>query len=473
MKEHSPILTLVVPSRLRRETRAALRFALRNESLSLKTLGQEFEGVDPIRLMVGKFEPKHLNHDELADTNNSCLFWLEREDEIDVSLINTLFEWAKTAVTVAEPIGLMINRDLLVDGEMWREQVVPRLWNPAAQRHFRSAEPWHLVDWSYREDLRIRTLVRSEQIIDRDIRLSIDDQDQLLEAVIFHQQVGDDETVLQLTDNKTIPIDRMGIWCSLQTARADSLRKLQRTEEAAALSLAVVSAYEDYAQAWFVHGCCALELGEFVVGSGAFRRAQKGGRNVHHDLYSEPSVWEWQAILGFLYARVALGDFEGVKSHMMKVHESVPEPYAQRLSMELTSALIDQKEVLIAWDLIQPRLEKDADSAVPMVLNVCEYYTKQEGQSAAFDWMVSLSSNYGNLLRCYPFCDALYQLAKATGDRKALHDILWIMMEFDEAPEYVYDELAKDLFGRGRIDEAERVQSKRKSIFPNDSNTTS
>jgi hypothetical protein len=50
---------------------------------------------------------------------------------------------------------------------------------------------------------------------------------------------------------------------------------------------------------------------------------------------------------------------------------------------------------------------------------------------------------------------------------------LWILMEFEEAPESVYDELAKDLFGRGRIEEAEKVHSKRKMVFTDDPDTSS
>ena len=468
-----PILTLLVPSRLKRETRAALRFALRNPELALVTLGEEFEGTDPIRLMVGRFEPKFLTRDTLSECANTCVCWLEREDEIEVGAINTLLEWAKDHVTTTTPRGLSIVRELTVDGETWREQAVLRVWNPAAHVSLAEGEPWHGIEWTYRGDIRLRTSVDSQQIIGKDIRLSINDQDELLDAVIFHQLVGDDATVLKLTSDTSIPIERMGVWCSLQTAKADALRKLQRTEQAAELSLSVARAYEEYAQAWFVHGCCALELGRFVVATGAFRRAQLANKHQHHDLYYETSIWEWQAILGVLYSRVALGDIEGVKAKMSQVYASVPERYIQRLTLELTRALIEQKEVLLAWDIIQPRLEKHAHSVVPVVMSICNYYVHQEGKPAAFKWMLSLSSNYGSLLTSYAFCDALYQLAQSVGDQKTTHDILWILMEFDEAPESVYDELAKDLFGRGRIEEAEKVHSKRKMIFSDDPDTSS
>ena len=132
-----------------------------------------------------------------------------------------------------------------------REQVAPGL-NPITHAHLVAGHSWQDIDWVYHEDIRIQTAVDSHQIIGKNISLSIDDQDQLLDAVIFHQLVGDDETVLQLTSETSIPVSRMGVWCSLQTARADSLRKLRKTEEAAELSLTVVRAYEDYAQAWFV-----------------------------------------------------------------------------------------------------------------------------------------------------------------------------------------------------------------------------
>ena len=469
----SPILTLLVPSRLKRETRAALRFALRNPELAVTTLGQEFEGTDPIRLMVGRFEPKFITADVLGESDKTCICWLEREEQIEIGVINALIEWAKTAVHSSKPLAMSIVRELLVDDETWREQAVPRVWNPVTHAHLVAGQSWHDIDWVYHEDIRIQTAVDSHQIIGKNISLSIDDQDQLLDAVIFHQLVGDDETVLQLTSETSIPVSRMGVWCSLQTARADSLRKLKKTEEAAELSLMVVKAYEDYAQAWFVHGCASLELGNFVVASGAFRRAQKANQHIYHDLYCETSVWEWQATLGGLYSRVALGDFEGVKSRMDEVYRSVPERYSQRLTIELTQALIEQKEVLLAWDIIQPRLEQNAVSMVPVVLNICEFYAHQEGKAGAFKWMLSLSSNYGHLLRSYAFCDALYQLATAVGDRKSVHDILWILMEFDEAPESVYDELTKELFGRGRLEEAEKVQIKRKTVFTDDSDELS
>ena len=70
---HAPILTLLVPSRLKRETRAALRFALRNPELTLVTLGKEFEGTDPIRLMVGRFEPSFVTKDTFPDTTKTCV----------------------------------------------------------------------------------------------------------------------------------------------------------------------------------------------------------------------------------------------------------------------------------------------------------------------------------------------------------------------------------------------------------------
>lgn len=473
MNVQTPILTLLIPSRLKRETRAALRFALRNPLLDLKTLGAEFEGTDPIRLMVGRFDIRSITPDLTKELANTCVCWLEREDDLDVNVINTLIEWAKKAVKVETPMGLLIGRELIVDGETWREQLVPRVWNPAAHEHLAIQNRWEDIDWVYHADIRIRTLVESRQITGKDLQFSIDDQDQLLDAVIFHQLVGDDETVLNLTSDQSIDVDRMGVWCSLQTIRADALRKMQRTEEAAKLSLSISSAYEDYALSWFVYGCSALELGKYVGATGAFRRAQKCAKYFHVDLYSEPSVWEWQAILGILFSRVALGDYDGVRSKMDEVYDSVPEPFGQRLTLELTRALIDQKEVLLAWDIVQPRLERDAVSAVPVILNICEYYVHQDGKSGAFKWMLSLSSNYGELLSSYSFCDALYQLASAVGDSKSIHDILWIMMEFDEAPESVYDALAADLFGRGRIDEASKVQDKRKLMFPDDPNISS
>ena len=171
-------------------------------------------------------------------------------------------------------------------------------------------------------------------------------------------------------------------------------------------------------------GCASLELGNSR--GPVFLTCSKSESHIYHDLYCETSVWEWQAFGDSI--RVALGDFEGVKSRMDEVYRSVPERYSQRLTIELTQALIEQKEVLLAWDIIQPRLEQNAVSMVPVILNICEFYAHQEGKAGAFKWMLSLSSNYGHLLRSYAFCDALYQLATAVGDRKSVHDIcgyLW------------------------------------------------
>ena len=126
--------------------------------LDLKTLGAEFEGTDPIRLMVGRFDIRSITPDLKKELPNTCVCWLEREDDLDVNVINTLIEWAKKAVKVETPMGLLIGRELIVDGETWREQLVPRVWNPAAHEHLAIKNRWEDIDWVYHADIRIRTL---------------------------------------------------------------------------------------------------------------------------------------------------------------------------------------------------------------------------------------------------------------------------------------------------------------------------
>ena len=458
-------LTLVTPSRLPPETRDSFRFALRNPNLHLLQLGQEVEGPDPVRLAVGRLDTALLSHDTFVELAETSVYWIEPQDRVTVALINEVWAWIENFGSDPTPKGLMVTRSLEVDGETWREHLVPRAWNRAAQDHLAQGKPWHEIDWSADSKVKIITAVDLPTLEAFEPELMTESEDRLVSQTIFFSIMGAHETVLKFTDLSPDVVVRPATWCILQTARAESLRYLGRTQEAADLSMSVIESYDNYPHAWFSFGCCALELGEFIRATGAFSRAQKSAKSLSFELYHECSIWEWQSLLGTLFTRVAMGDAEGVKSRMSQVYSEVPEQLAQRLTNELTSALLNQHEVMLAWEVVEPKLQSHALSMVPALLQIGEYYVKQEGRTPAYAWLLRLSSNYGELLRDFGFVEVLYELSISLDDTKTTHELLWVMLEFEQAPESVYTKLAQDLLGRGRLDEAKQVEQKRLMTF--------
>ena len=181
--------------------------------------------------------------------------------------------------------------------------------------------------------------------------------------------------------------------------------------------MSVVQSDEDYPHAWFVFGCAALELNEFVRATGAFRRAEKARASLSFELYQECSIWEWQALLGTLFARVAMGDIEGVKSRMTRVFEEVPPHLAQRLTSELTGALLNQNEVMLAWEIVETKLAKDALGTVPfyrLVSTTSDRKGVNPPISCAFEFFVR-----GTPTRLW-LCRCLVHLSIAVNDRRRL-----------------------------------------------------
>lgn len=468
MTEKPQNLTLVTPSRLYPETRDSFRFALRNPNLTLVQLGQESTGADPVRLAVGRLDGPLLADGKFVELVDTSVYWIEPEDRVTVALINEVSAWVESFGDDPAPKGLMVTRVLEVDGEVWREHLVPRAWNTAAQKHLADGKPWHEIDWSDDSQVKITTAVNLSMLENYAADFMTESEDRLVSQTIFFSIMGDHETVLNFTDLNADVVVRPATLCILKTVRAESLRYLGRTQDALDLSMSVIESYENYPHAWFSFGCCALELSEFVKATGAFSRAQKAAKSLSFELYHECSIWEWQSLLGILFARVAMGDVEGVKSRMSKVYTEIPEQLAQRLTNELTSALLNQNEALLAWDIVEPKLQSHALSMVPALLQIGEYYVRQEGRAPAFEWLLRLSSNYGEILRDFTFLEVLYELAVSLDEKKTMHELLWVMLEFEQAPESAYTTLASDLLGRGRLEEAEQVEQKRLTIFSDD-----
>ena len=468
MKETAGNLTLVTPSRLYPETRDSLRFALRNSNLKLVQLGQEHTGADPVRLVVGRLDAGLLAQEKCVELVDTAVYWIEPEDRVTVALINEVSDWVEKCGDDDVPRGLMATRVLEVDGEVWREHLVPRVWNSAAQLHLAQGKPWYDIAWADDSSVKLTTAVKLDKLEAYEPDFLTESEERLISQTIFFSIMGHHETVLGFTDlNDDVDV-RPATLHMLKTARAEALRYLGRTQEAADLSMSVIQSYEDYPHAWFAFGCCALELGEFTKATGAFRRAEKASKSLSFELYHESSIWEWQSLLGTLFARVAMGDTDGVKSRMSKVYSEVPDHLAQRLINELTAALLNQHEVILAWDIVEPKLQSHALSMVPALLQIGEYYVRQEGRAPAFEWLLRLSSNYGEILRDFHFVDVLYELALSLDEKKTVHELLWVMLEFEQAPESAYTKLAGDLLARGRLEEAEQVEQKRLTVFSDD-----
>ena len=468
MVESSRNLTLVTPSRLYPDTRDSLRFALRNSNLNLVQLGQETMGADPVRLVVGRLDAGMLTEEKFVELADTAVFWIEPEDRVSVALINEVSAWVDNFGDDSTPKGLMVTRVIEVDGEVWREHLVPRAWNSAAQAHLAQGKPWYEIDWAADGQTKVTTMISLEQLETYEPDFLTESEERLISQTFFFSIMGNHETVLGFTDlNEDVEV-RPATMHMLKTARAEAMRYLGRTQDAADLSMSVIESYENYPHAWFIFGCCALELGEFTKATGAFRRAEKASKSLSFELYHECSIWEWQSLLGTLFARVALGDIDGVKSRMAKVYSEVPEQLAQRLTNELTSALLNQNEVTLAWDIVEPRLQSHAQSMVPTILQIGEYYVRQEGRAPAFEWLLRLSSNYGEVLRDFHFVEVLYELALSLDEKKTVHELLWVMLEFEQAPESSYTALAEDLLARGRLEEAEQVEQKRLATFSDD-----
>ena len=64
--------------------------------------------------------------------------------------------------------------------------------------------------------------------------------------------------------------------------------------------------------------------------------------------------------------------------------------------------------------------------------------------------------------------EVLYELALSLDEKKTVHELLWVMLEFEQAPESSYTALAEDLLARGRLEEAEQVEQKRLATFSDD-----
>jgi hypothetical protein len=318
-------LTLVTPSRLSPDTRDSFRFALRNPHLNLVQLGQETEGPDPVRLAVGRLDSAILKNESFIELRDTSVYWIEPQDRVTVALINEVWAWIENFGADPTPKGLMVTRALEVDGEVWREHLVPRAWNCAAQAHLAQGKPWHEIDWSADSKVKITTAVELPVLEAYQADVLTESEDRLVSQSIFFSIMGDHEMVLDFTTlNEDVEV-RPATWCILQTARAEALRYLGQTQDAADLSMSVIQAYDNYPHAWFTFGCCALELNEFIRATGAFSRAQKAAKSLSFELYYECSIWEWQALFGTLFIRVAMGDVEGVKSRMSQVYSEVPE----------------------------------------------------------------------------------------------------------------------------------------------------
>lgn len=459
------MLTLVTPSRLSPVTRDALRFPLRNKNLKLLQLGEERSGSDPVRLSVGRLDHQFFTNQHFIEIQGSSVLWVEPEDRVAVSLINEVLEWCDDASDDENPRGLMVKRALEVDGEVWREQLIPRAWNAAAQAHLVAGNPWYEIKWSCEKDVRVVTEVSASVLDEYEPDFLTESEERLISQTLFFLILGAYDTVVDFTEIKEDVSLRPATWSMLKTARAEAFRYLGQTQDAADLSMSVIQSDEDYPHAWFVFGCAALELNEFVRATGAFRRAEKASSSISFELYQECSIWEWQALLGTLFARVAMGDIEGVKSRMARVFEEVPPHLAQRLTSELTGALLGQNEVMLAWEIVETKLAKDAIGTVPSILQIGEYYVRQEGRKPAYNWLLRLSSSYGELLRDYGFVDVLYELSIAVNDPKTTHELLWVLLEFEQTPASVYEKLARDLLSRGRVEEAREIEQKRKAVF--------
>jgi tetratricopeptide (TPR) repeat protein len=468
VSKNSRNLTLVTPSRLYPETRDSLRFALRNSNLELVQLGQERAGADPVRLVAGRLDAGMLTEEKFVELADTAVFWIEPEDRVSVALINEVSAWVDDFGDDSTPKGLMATRVLEVDGEIWREHLVPRAWNSAAQEHLAQGKPWYEIDWAADGHVKVTTVVQLKKLEAYEPDFLTESEERLICQTVFFSIMGNHEVVLDFTNlNDDVEV-RPATQYMLKTARAEAMRYSGRTQDAADLSMSVIESYENYPHAWFTFGCCALELGEFTKATGAFRRAEKASTSLSFELYHECSIWEWQSLLGTLFARVALGDIDGVKSRMAKVYSEVPEQLAQRLINELISALLNQHEVTLAWDIIEPKLQGHAQSMVPALLQIGEYYVRQEGRAPAFEWLLRLSSNYGEVLKDFHFVEALYELALSLDEQKTVHELLWVMLEFEQAPESAYTKLAGDLLARGRLEEAEQVEQRRLTTFSDD-----
>ena len=84
--------------------------------------------------------------------------------------------------------------------------------------------------------------------------------------------------------------------------------------------------------------------------------------------------------------------------------------------------------------------------------------------------VIAFEFSYGALLRDYGFVDVLYELSIAVNDPKTTHELLWVLLEFEETPEAVYEKLARDLLSRGRVEEAQQIEQKRKAAFIDEDN---
>ena len=282
--------------------------------------------------------------------------------------------------------------------------------------HLAEGNPWYEIAWSSDHDVQVVTEVTASFLDGYEPDFLTESEERLVSQTLFFLILGSYETVVDFTEiNEDVSL-RPASWSMLRTARAEAFRYMGQTQDAADLSMSVVQSDEDYPHAWFVFGCAALELNEFVRATGAFRRAEKARASLSFELYQECSIWEWQALLGTLFARVAMGDIEGVKSRMTRVFEEVPPHLAQRLTSELTGALLNQNEVMLAWEIVETKLAKDALGTVPAILQIGEYYVRQEGRKPAYEWLLRLSSSYGALLRDYGFVDVLYELSIAVND---------------------------------------------------------
>ena len=440
--------------------RESFRFALRSPDIEMVALGVEHTHEDLLRLITGR--PSFANWDANRwPESTTCRFWLERSDEVAVGLLNPLVEWARDCMNDTRPRGLLLVRELRVNDETWAEQIVPRVWNHHAHQQLIKTGNWSSVEWEYMPELRIRSALGQGHLEQESAAFEINDEYELFRTTLLHHLMEDRETVLALTSQDSIQSQNMGYWLSIQTSRVDALRKAGRPEEAVELSLRLLKAYDGYAQLWFYFGCALLDLGEFIRAMGAFRRAEKCERFTHVTLYSENSVWEWQSTLGKLFSLIGLGDIEEARSQMKLAFQRVPEVMSQRLTEQLVTSLLQQNEVLTAWDVMEPLLALNPSRAAHLVLAFGEVYLNQEGPIAALKWLVTVSNQYERLLRNYNFCETCYELAVAVNDQHTAHEMLWMMVEFDQVSDTHIDSLVADLLERGRLDEAEKIKHKK------------